>query len=44
MRFGKLKANTADSLAAKFDATGPQLEQILLPLQWTSKATPSSPP
>lgn len=36
----KLKANTTPELAAKFDATAPQLEQILLPLQWTSKATP----
>lgn len=36
----KLKANTGQQLAAKFDATAMQLEQILLPLQWTSKATP----
>ncbi|MEV6223844.1 hypothetical protein ACGFQG_27090 [Nocardia fluminea] len=36
----KLKANTTPQLAAKFDATATQLEQIILPLQWTSKATP----
>ncbi len=38
--FDRLKANTTPQLAAKFDASAPQLEQILLPLQWTSKATP----
>lgn len=38
--FDKLKVNTTPQLSAKFDATAPQLEQILLPLQWTSKATP----
>ncbi|MEV0341820.1 hypothetical protein AB0H49_22620 [Nocardia sp. NPDC050713] len=38
--FDELKANTTPQLAAKFDATSPQLEQILLPLQWTSKAAP----
>ncbi|MEU4316341.1 hypothetical protein [Nocardia sp. NPDC024068] len=38
----RLKAGTAPPLAAKFDATAPQLEQILLPLQWTSTATPLS--
>ncbi|MFC8386363.1 hypothetical protein [Nocardia sp. NPDC057272] len=36
----KLKANTTPQLSAKFDATATQLEQIILPLQWTSKATP----
>lgn len=36
----KLKTNTTTQLAAKFDATAPQLEQILLPLQWTSSAAP----
>lgn len=36
----RLKSGTATDLAAKFDATAPQLEQILLPLQWASKATP----
>ncbi|MGI5217826.1 hypothetical protein [Nocardia sp. CA-290969] len=38
----RLKAGTSPELSAKFDATAPQLEQILLPLQWTSKATPQS--
>ncbi|MGV9408420.1 hypothetical protein ACWDOP_00780 [Nocardia sp. NPDC003693] len=38
----RLQADTTPQLAAKFDATAPQLEQILLPLQWTSKATPLS--
>ncbi|MFR9749848.1 hypothetical protein ACL02S_02290 [Nocardia sp. 004] len=38
----RLQTNTTPQLAAKFDATGPQLEQILLPLQWTSKAVPLS--
>ncbi|WP_280382667.1 hypothetical protein [Nocardia wallacei] len=38
----RLKAGTSPQLAAKFDATAPQLEQILMPLQWTSKATPQS--
>ena len=37
-----LKDGTTPQLSAKFDATAPQLEQILLPLQWTSKATPLS--
>lgn len=36
----KLKTNTTPQLAAKFDATSQQLEEILLPLQWTSTATP----
>ncbi|MVU76711.1 hypothetical protein GPX89_05555 [Nocardia sp. ET3-3] len=36
---GRLQAGTTPALSAKFDATAPQLEQILLPLQWTSKAT-----
>ncbi|MEV6431474.1 hypothetical protein [Nocardia sp. NPDC051463] len=36
----KLKANTAPQLANKFEATGPELEQILVPLKWTSSATP----
>ncbi|MFD0361609.1 hypothetical protein ACFQZZ_09160 [Nocardia sp. GCM10030253] len=36
----KLKANTAPQLANKFDATGPKLEQILVPLKWTSTAAP----
>lgn len=38
----RLKDGTSPQLSAKFDATAPQLEQILLPLQWTSKATPLS--
>ncbi|MEV6071390.1 hypothetical protein AB0L82_33000 [Nocardia sp. NPDC052001] len=38
--FDKLKTDTTPQLAAKFDATAPQLEQILMPLQWTSNATP----
>ncbi|MGY0498186.1 hypothetical protein ACWZHB_06770 [Nocardia sp. FBN12] len=40
--FSRLKTGTTPQLAAKFDATAPQLEQILLPLQWTSTATPLS--
>ncbi|MBB5912671.1 Mce-associated membrane protein [Nocardia transvalensis] len=36
----KLKANTSPQLANKFDATAPKLEEILLPLQWTSTASP----
>ncbi|WP_278263067.1 hypothetical protein [Nocardia sp. AG03] len=39
---GRLKTGTTGQLATKFDATAPQLEQILLPLQWTSTATPLS--
>ncbi|WP_245718430.1 hypothetical protein [Nocardia miyunensis] len=39
---GRLKDGTSPQLSAKFDATAPQLEQILLPLQWTSKAAPLS--
>lgn len=39
---GRLQAGTTPQLSAKFDATAPQLEQILLPLQWTSKASPLS--
>ncbi|MBF6187129.1 MULTISPECIES: hypothetical protein [Nocardia] len=37
---GKLKANTTPQLATKFDATAPKLEQILVPLKWTSTASP----
>jgi Mce-associated membrane protein len=40
--FVRLKSGTSPQLGAKFDATSPQLEQILLPLQWTSRATPLS--
>ncbi|MFC4372923.1 hypothetical protein ACFO5K_02315 [Nocardia halotolerans] len=38
----RLKTGTTTQLSSKFDATAPQLEQILLPLQWTSTATPLS--
>lgn len=38
--FARLKDNTAPELAAKFDATAPKLRDILLPLKWTSTATP----
>ncbi|WP_067540429.1 hypothetical protein [Nocardia crassostreae] len=37
---GKLKFNTTSELAAKFDATAPNLRDILTPLRWTSAATP----
>ncbi|MGW6728561.1 hypothetical protein ACWF9G_21890 [Nocardia sp. NPDC055029] len=40
--FARLRSGTSPQLAAKFEATAPQLEQILLPLQWTSTATPLS--
>ncbi|MFC8527282.1 hypothetical protein [Nocardia sp. NPDC057227] len=40
--FTRLKIGTAPALSAKFDATAPQLKQILLPLQWNSTATPLS--
>ncbi|RBO96097.1 hypothetical protein [Nocardia puris] len=36
----KLKANTTPQLASKFDATTPALHEILVPLRWTSTATP----
>ncbi|WP_328390560.1 hypothetical protein [Nocardia sp. NBC_00416] len=35
-----LKKNTSPQLAGKFDETAPKLEQILVPLQWTSTAQP----
>ncbi|NKY60187.1 hypothetical protein [Nocardia flavorosea] len=35
-----LKKNTTPQLAGKFDETAPKLEQILVPLQWTSTASP----
>ena len=38
----RLQSGTTPQLSAKFDATAPQLDQILQPLQWTSKATPLS--
>lgn len=37
---GKLKAGTTDQLAGKFDSTAPKLERILVPLKWTSTASP----
>ncbi|MFC4124535.1 hypothetical protein [Nocardia rhizosphaerae] len=37
---GKLKAGTSPELANKFAATGDKLEQIIVPLRWTSSATP----
>ncbi|MEV6361962.1 hypothetical protein [Nocardia asteroides] len=36
----KLKANTTPELSNKFDATGTKLEQIIVPLKWTSTAAP----
>ncbi|MFC9873951.1 hypothetical protein [Nocardia salmonicida] len=36
----KLKAGTSPELSNKFDATGDKLEQIIIPLKWTSTATP----
>ncbi|TLF80766.1 hypothetical protein [Nocardia cyriacigeorgica] len=36
----RLKANTSPELAAKFEATAPELERILVPLQWKSTAGP----
>ncbi|WP_280340589.1 hypothetical protein [Nocardia neocaledoniensis] len=36
----KLKAGTSPELSNKFDATGDKLEQIIIPLKWTSSATP----
>ncbi|MFE6924897.1 hypothetical protein ACFVAV_28000 [Nocardia sp. NPDC057663] len=36
----ELKAGTSPELSAKFDATGAKLEQIIIPLKWTSSATP----
>lgn len=35
-----LKSNTSPALTNKFDATAPQLKDIVLPLKWTSNATP----
>ncbi|MCP2315988.1 hypothetical protein APR12_001321 [Nocardia amikacinitolerans] len=37
---GKLKANTSPQLANKFDATAPKLQEILVPLKWSSTAAP----
>ncbi|MEU7145180.1 hypothetical protein ABZ942_37450 [Nocardia sp. NPDC046473] len=36
----KLKTNTTPQLAGKFDATAPKLQDILVPLKWTSTSTP----
>ncbi|WP_405167438.1 hypothetical protein OG203_21600 [Nocardia sp. NBC_01499] len=36
----RLKSNTTPQLANKYDAVGSKLEQILVPLKWTSTATP----
>ncbi|MFF3227960.1 hypothetical protein ACFYV7_34545 [Nocardia suismassiliense] len=36
----KLKANTTPQLANKFDATAPKLQDILVPLKWTSTSAP----
>ena len=36
----KLKAGTSPELSNKFDATGDKLEQIIIPLKWTSTAAP----
>ncbi|MEU0870645.1 MULTISPECIES: hypothetical protein [Nocardia] len=35
-----LKSNTSPALANKFELTAPQLKEIVLPLKWTSNATP----
>ncbi|MGW4352886.1 hypothetical protein ACWELJ_12445 [Nocardia sp. NPDC004582] len=36
----RLKTNTTPQLANKFDATAPKLQEILIPLKWTSTAKP----
>ncbi|QLY30617.1 hypothetical protein [Nocardia huaxiensis] len=36
----RLKANTTDSLAKKFDASSSKLQEILVPLKWTSSPSP----
>ncbi|MGS2808422.1 hypothetical protein [Nocardia sp. MW-W600-9] len=36
----KLKAGTSPELSSKFAATGDKLQQIIVPLKWTSSATP----
>ncbi|MEV6558198.1 hypothetical protein AB0M22_20960 [Nocardia sp. NPDC051756] len=36
----KLKANTSPQLGTKFDATAPKLQELLVPLKWTSNGTP----
>lgn len=36
----KLKSNTVPQLANTFDATAPKLQELMVPLQWVSTATP----
>ncbi|MFF2554315.1 hypothetical protein ACFVUS_25165 [Nocardia sp. NPDC058058] len=36
----KLKTNTVPQLANTFDATAPKLQELMVPLQWTSTASP----
>jgi Mce-associated membrane protein len=36
----RLKSDTSPQLANKFDATAPKLQEILVPLQWTSTGSP----
>ncbi|MBL1079404.1 hypothetical protein JK358_33865 [Nocardia sp. 2] len=36
----RLKAETAPALATKFDASAPKLQDLLVPLKWTSTGTP----
>lgn len=38
--FDRLGKSTSPQLAAKFEATAPQLQQILVPLNWVSTASP----
>lgn len=38
--FDRLGKNTSPQLSAKFEATAPQLQQILVPLNWVSTASP----
>lgn len=38
----RLKTNTSTQLANKFDATAPKLQEVLVPLKWSSTATPIS--
>ncbi|NEW38845.1 hypothetical protein GV794_21620 [Nocardia cyriacigeorgica] len=37
---GSLKAGTTDQLSGKMDSTAPLLEKVLVPLKWTSTASP----
>ncbi|GAB2544321.1 hypothetical protein [Nocardia heshunensis] len=36
----KLKSDTVPKLSSTFDATAPKLQELMVPLQWTSTATP----